>query len=97
MATAYNEGSVVRLTATFRDASAVLANPTTVTLRVRDATPATTSYTFAAAQLINPSTGIFYRDVTVSTPGQWYFWFIGATGVTAADGGEFVVTAAKVT
>lgn len=90
----YNYGSSVRVKGTFKNASDVLTDPGTVTLRVRDAAGVVSTYTWAGGGVTKDSTGIFYRDITLSGTGEWVFWFVGASGVTAEGGGTMTVTPA---
>ena len=96
MPTAYNEGSRVRLQVTFKDAAGVVADPSVVTLKVRDSADVNTTYTYAAAEITKASTGIYYKDITLNRGGQWEFWFTGTSGLTAAAGDEITCAKARV-
>lgn len=63
-------GTTVRVTGTFKDAG-VLTDPTTVSLEVSDSAGTITTYTYAAAQITKTSTGIYYKNVAISSEGSW--------------------------
>lgn len=70
------------LTNTFKVAG-VATDPTTITLDIADPTGATTSYTYAAAQITKTSTGVYTKDIACSIDGTWTYTWTG-TG-TASD------------
>jgi hypothetical protein len=78
----YQVGDVVRLRAAFTDLSGVPADPTAVTVKIRN--PAGTVTTPAA---VNDATavGAFYYDLAVTSSGTWTYRFEGTGAVTAAD------------
>jgi uncharacterized protein YfaS (alpha-2-macroglobulin family) len=77
----YDPGSTVRLGATFRTQGA-FADPTTVTLKVKDPTGTVTTFTHPAS-LTKDATGRYHRDITPNVPGQWYYRYF-ATGAVEA-------------
>jgi uncharacterized protein YfaS (alpha-2-macroglobulin family) len=77
----YDPGSTIRLGANFRSQGS-FADPTTVTLKVKDPTGVVTTYTHPA-DLTKDAVGRYHRDLTPNTPGTWYYRFI-ATGAVAA-------------
>lgn len=91
-AQSYMEGSTVRVQATFAVAG-VNTDPTTVTLKVKDTDGATTTYTYALAEVTRFAAGVYYKDITpkaVTTDTGWTYRWIG-TG-TAAGVGEATCT-----
>lgn len=60
-----------------------LTDPTTVALAVTDPTGATTTYTYALAQITRTSAGLYTKDIACSTAGTWTAVWTG-TG-TASD------------
>ena len=82
-------GSTWRTKARFSDATGALADPTTITLKVRDPSGTETSYTYAGATVSKEATGIYYKDVTINAQGRWVARWIG-TG-TVADAAEFPI------
>lgn len=65
-----DQGDTKRLTATFRNLSDVLTDPTTVTLTVRDPDGTEASYTYAGGTISKESTGVFYRDHDFTKAGR---------------------------
>ena len=94
MATTYTQGSRIRITGTFKDSAGVLTNPTTITLKVRDGDGVITTYN--NIDLTNSSTGVWFKDFTLSIAGAWKFWFASTAGLVTAGGSEFTVTVALV-
>lgn len=95
MATLYDLGDVVRLTGTFTDSNGTAADPTTVTLEVKDPSGNEATYTYALSQITKSSTGIYYKDVTTDEGGTWYYRWLGSGTVASADEGYFYVEDSK--
>lgn len=82
----YDKGDLVRVKATFT-VSSVLTDPTTVTLKVKDPDGTISTYTYTGGTITKSSTGVYYKDVSVSNDGAWYYRFEGTgTCQTAAEG-----------
>ncbi len=60
----------------------VLTDPTTVTFKVRTPSGVTTSYTYAGTTVTKESTGVFYKNITLSEAGIWACALVG-TGTVA--------------
>jgi len=90
-----NTGDVVRIAATFTNAAGVATDPTTVTLFIRVNNGESTSVTYAGAQIIRTSPGVFYYDylipTTDSTAKVEYRW-VGTGAVAAVQEGSFYAT-----
>lgn len=69
-----------------------LADPTTVTLSVKDPADTVTSYTYAAAEVTRESLGRFYRDISLNQEGTYQWWWVGTGTVETADDGQFYVS-----
>lgn len=82
--TSYDKGDLVRLTVAFTDLGGTAADPTTVTLSVRDPAGTITTYTYAGAQVIKEATGAFYYDLALSTVGVYTYRWTGTGAVQAA-------------
>lgn len=89
----YDEGQVVTVTATFKDKNKALQDPTTVTLKVQDPTATTpTPYTYAAAQIIKDSQGVYHRDIDTSgKPGKWLVRYESTGQYQTSGDGAFIV------
>lgn len=91
----FDNGDTVRAWCSFRAASFTvtdgvplptntLTDPTTVTLQVTTPAGSTTSYTYAANEVTKSATGVFYRDVALSSVGTWTLRWVGTGTVAAA-------------
>lgn len=89
-----NIGQKVRLTGTFRNQGST-ADPTAVTLLILAPDGTTSSYTYAAAQIVKDATGIYHMDYTVpssdASVGSWYWRMAGTGTITAVEEGSFDV------
>lgn len=92
----YNVGDSVRAWGTFKAASwtvtsgvpsatYALADPTTITLTVRTPSGTSTSYTYAAGTVLKHSTGVYYKEISLTERGVWLLSWIGTGGVIAAE------------
>ena len=86
----YDKGDGIRLQATFT-VSSVNTDPTTITMRVKDADNVVTVYTHALVEITNPAVGIYYKDIEVTNDGVWYYRFEGTGAVQAAGEYSFIV------
>lgn len=50
----------------------------------------------AAASVINPTAGCFYRDITVDVDGPWYYRSVATGMVQAAEEWSFLVDPSRV-
>jgi hypothetical protein len=89
----YDVGDLIQLTGTFKNASGVLTDPTTVTCTVRD--PAGTVTTPTATRA---SVGVWNAtvDLTGAVAGVWWYRFAGTGAVQAAEESTFYVEASNV-
>jgi len=90
---AYDIGSLIQLTGTFKNAAGTLTDPTTVTCTVRD--PAGVVTTPAATKA---SVGVYTADVdlTGALAGVWNYRFQGTGACQAAEEASFYVEASNV-
>jgi hypothetical protein len=84
MSNTYDCGDVVRLTAAFTDISNNPADPSSITLRVKqpDATVVVHNY---PGDIAKDSTGVYHFDLSISESGDWYYRFEGTGTVQAAS------------
>lgn len=97
MAGPYLTGNVIRLKANWTDPNAnnIAIDPTTVTFRYADPLGAVTSFTYPTT-VVKEAVGIYHLDVSVTTPGTWWYDALSTgTGQARAEG-NFVVLASKV-
>ena len=90
MPNTYDKEDLVRLTGNFT-VSSTLTDPTAITLLIIDPNRATGTYTYAAGQLTQASTGIYYMDVSLDQVGRWDYRFEGTGTVQAAVDGALLV------
>lgn len=69
----------------------VAADPGSVTLAVTDPLGATSTYTYASAQITKASTGVYWKEIPVSTAGEWTYLWTGTSPVSDANHGTFTV------
>ena len=87
----YDVGSLVQVSATFKNQAGTLTNPSVVTLLYVDPTGVKT--TVAQSSLTNSSTGVWtYSIDTTAKPGRWLYRFTGTGSVQAAGDSQFIVT-----
>jgi hypothetical protein len=87
---AYTLGTQIRLSATFTDANAAAADPTTVTCEVQRRPDADGTVYSYPAQITKTGTGAYYVDI-VPTEGIWDYRWVGTGAVVAASEGSFNV------
>lgn len=92
----YNIGDVVRVRGTLTDASDVAVDPSTVSVKVRPPTGSTLTYTYALATVTKEETGIYYKDISVTESGKWYYQFVSTGTGQAMDEGAFVVKSSAI-
>jgi hypothetical protein len=92
MPNAYDIGDTVRITATFKDSTDALANPTTVTIKVRQ--PDTRA--IIVGTVINDSVGVFHADFGPTVSGRWAWRVLGVGVVNKAAHGEFEVNVQEI-
>lgn len=86
----YDTGDVIRLSASFTNASNVLADPGAVYLKYKRPDATTASFTYGSGSLFQLDVGIYYYDLQVpsgaSGEGVWYYRFWSASpGQAAAE------------
>lgn len=69
MASTYDRGDTVRLSATFRDDAGAFSDPTTVVLKVKKPDGTTSTFTYALAQITKDSVGNYHKDIAVDQSG----------------------------
>lgn len=82
----YNVGDVSRISAAFKNASAVLADPTTVVFTVASPEGVVTT-----PAVVHDSTGLYHADVSLNKSGKWYYRVTGTGAIQAANKGSLSV------
>ena len=80
----YDIGDTVRLKGEFTDDAGAAADPTAVSMIVKDPAGTKTTYTYALAQITKLAVGIYYYDLTITMAGDWYYRFSGTGAVVTA-------------
>lgn len=91
---AYECDTEVELKGTFRNAADAVTDPSSITLYVRNPAGTTSTYTYAATEIVRESEGVYTKNVTLDAPGTWYYRFKGEgslkvagwTSITVIDG-----------
>lgn len=92
MANRYDKGDLVRISAIFTVAG-TNTDPTTVTLKVKDPSGNTATYTYGAAEITKDATGQYHKDITIDEGGVWpYRW--EATGAVVTAGESYLLASA---
>lgn len=91
MANQYTIGATIKMTATFRNASAAVTDPTTVTCIIKTPAGVETTYTWALSTVTKDSTGVFSKTITVDENGTYQYYFKGTGTVADAARGHFLV------
>lgn len=92
----YDAGDTVRVWGTFKaatfavasgvpSATFALTDPTTTSLVVQEPDGTRTTYTYAGGGVTKHSSGVFYRDIALSMPGEWTIRWVGTGSAAATD------------
>jgi hypothetical protein len=92
MATVFfaDSSELATLTNTFK-VGGTATDPTTVSLTVTDPNGTSTTYTFAAAQITQTSTGVYTKDIACATAGTWAYEWVGTGDASDAVAGTWDV------
>lgn len=88
-------GAPVAIEAEYRNASGVLIDPTTVSLKTRSPSGTVSTYTYGVTSApIKLATGRYRIEVTPDQPGRWHWrWQTTGSGLVSAEEGSFTVKA----
>lgn len=89
--TVYHVGDLVRIAAVFKDVNGTATDPTTITLKVKDPSGNTDTYTYAAGQITKASTGNYHRDISIDETGDWHYEWVSTGSGQGVEPGEFTV------
>lgn len=85
-------GSEVRFTETFTNLiTGAVADPTTITLRLRDPSGTETSVTYAGGQIVRDSLGVYHYDFTPPASKVWAARWVATGSIVAADEFQFKI------
>jgi hypothetical protein len=94
MSETHDVGDLVTVSITVRDAAEALADPGTVTLKVKPPNQAVQTYT--GGQLAHPSLGVYQRDISLTAEGVWHVRFETTGNPQIAEEADLVVRRSKV-
>ena len=88
----YEQDSLLRFRATFRNNDAELADPTTITLRHTEPGVAAVNYVYGTdAEVVRESLGIFHVDYVADIVGEHKWRWLGTGAVQIAIKGGFII------
>lgn len=88
----YDKGDLARSSNTFKNASDVVTNPTTVTVKVEDPSGNESSYVYGTdSEVVRDSTGVYHIDITTDEVGTWVVRWVGTGAVAQVDEDPFFV------
>jgi len=92
-ANVYDVGDLVRVSAVFKNASAVATDPTAISFKYRKpSTGVVTTLVYPTdAALVRDSQGNYHVDISITEKGVWIHKFIGTGAVQAVEESNFVV------
>ena len=85
----YDTGDQIRLSLVVANSSGTAIDPTALSLTIKGATTAATTYTYALAQITKDSVGNYHMDYTIPlhAGGMYYYkWTATGTAVGMAQG-----------
>lgn len=92
MSTIYDKGDAVRCSATFKNSSNVVVDPTTVTFKYKDPSGNITPLVYGTdVAVVKDSTGNYHVDVNADKSGTWFYRFESTGTGQAAEEGTFEV------
>jgi len=78
-------GDTLRLAVTFRNSASAVADPTTVTLKIREPNGTETDYVYGTdIEVSRDSAGAYRFDLMLDASGDWYVRWIGTGAVATA-------------
>ena len=87
----HDKGDVARVSGEFRNLAGALADPTTIALEVRKPSGTQVTYTYAGAQVVKDSVGVYHYDLALDQAGRWTVRWITSGDVVAAELAKFWV------
>lgn len=95
---AYDIGDEVTLTGVFTDTASALADPTTITFRLRTPDGGSTSLVYGTdAALTRSTTGTYIVNWLTSAPGDYFYRYVGTGNVKSAGERQFRVKGSRFT
>ena len=97
MAGSYDIGDSIRCSVEFKARSTgTLTDPSVVTFKFKNPAGTETTYVYGTdAELVKDSTGMYHVDLDISSPGIYFYRFVGSGTVKAASESKFTVKASQ--
>lgn len=96
MPNTYKRDSQVRLTATFKNSSGTVTDPTTIKVKYKTPAGVETTKTYVTdAEVVRSSTGIYYIDLTLTQTGRWHYRWEGTGTIIATSEASLDVDASQ--
>ena len=93
----YRVGTRIRVSAQFKNASNMLADPTTVTVRLDPPAADTHSYVYGVdSEVVKEATGNYHLDFLADAAGDWAYEWQGTGTVETAQDAILTVSASEV-
>ena len=92
----YYEGAGIDFIVAFATTAGTAADPTTVTLKVKDPAGTATTYTYALAEVSKTATGAYHKQLTGTLAGTYHWRWVGAGALDAVDEGSCLVAQSQV-
>jgi hypothetical protein len=89
--TIYDVGDSVRLDVDFTDLDGAAADPTAISLVIRNPKGVRATYTYAGGHVTRTGTGAYYYDTTANEPGTWHYKWTGTGALVVGEQGRFEV------
>ena len=87
----YDKGDMVRLYAYFT-VSGSYADPTDVTLKVKQPNSTITTYLYSLAEVSKDSVGNYHKDVSMTQTGQLWYRYEGSGAVISAEESYLIIS-----
>ena len=83
----YYKGNLIKVTATFKDSTGTVIDPTVVSAQVQTPAKVDTTYIYGVGgQIIRTGTGVYYININTTSSGDWYCrWYSTGAGQAAAE------------
>lgn len=86
----YDKGDVVRLYAYFT-VSGSYADPTDVTLKVKQPSGTISTYLYSLAEVSKDSVGNYHKDIEMTLTGQLWYRYAGSGAVVSAEESYLII------
>lgn len=96
MSDVFDRGDGIRISVTFRDIADAVADPSTVTIRIKTPDATVEIHTLASGDVEKDSQGVYHYDYTITQEGEHYVRWEGTDTVIAVAETSFRARKSKV-